>query len=100
MAEAKTVETSSLDLTDSDWSEIYYALNDEHGAKAKIDEYGPLVPELTRVDWLEICLAIREKHAKLKDGMYGNDRLARKWLADLDGILEELSDINIGVAAT
>ncbi len=96
MANHKRVMPRSFPLTEEDWQEIYYALDEEDGAQCKLPVDGKGMTEamqhrLSETDWIEIYLSVREKRNALNAGIYGSqDQCIREWRKQMDGILDTL----------
>jgi hypothetical protein len=83
----------SFSLSPADWTEIFYALDqDSKGARTRIKEE-QLNSNFTDTDWLEIYIAVKDKLDRMKSGFYGRDREARDWRRQLERILAELDEI-------
>lgn len=98
MANRKRVLPRSFPLTGEDWTEIYYALGAQDGARRKLPVDGLDMTEakqrrLSERDWIEIYLAIASKLDRLKAGFYGRDRKVREWREHLESILDALDTV-------
>lgn len=83
----------NFSLSPADWSEIFYALDQEStGARTRIEEE-QLNSDFTDADWIEIYIAVKDKLDRMKSGFYGRDRVVREWRRELERILAELDEI-------
>jgi hypothetical protein len=92
----KRVLARTFPLSDADWHEIWNSGDEGIQNKLPVDGFGTtgaIQRRLSETDWIQIYLSVGDKREALKRGVYGRDRMARKWRVHLDSILEALSPI-------